>query len=112
MQPISLSSENILTTEDPGFTAKFLIEENGIQIPLIDSSKDITKYAIGEFTGEINSSHLGSYKVKSDRLGIDFSGQIGMDPDDVNSPFSAIKNIKYKKDANGLFVGILSVQIE
>ena len=96
MQPISLSSENILTTEDPGFTAKFLIEENGIQIPLIDSSKDITKYAIGEFTGEINSSHLGSYKVKSDRLGIDFSGQIGMDPDDVNSPFSAIKNIKYK----------------
>ena len=96
MQPISLSSENILTTEDPGFTAKFLIEENGIQIPLIDSSRDITKYAIGEFTGEINSSHLGSYKVKSDRLGIDFSGQIGMDPDDVNSPFSAIKNIKYK----------------
>lgn len=84
MQPISLSSENILTTEDPGFIAKFLIEENGIQIPLIDSSKDITKYAIGEFTGEINSSHLGSYKVKSDRLGIDFSGQIGMDPDDVN----------------------------
>lgn len=96
MQPISLSSENILTTEDPGFIAKFLIEENGIQIPLIDSSKDITKYAIGEFTGEINSSHLGSYKVKSDRLGIDFSGQIGMDPDDVNSPFYAIKNIKYK----------------
>lgn len=96
MQPISLSSENILTTEDPGFTAKFSIEENGINIPLIDSSKDITKYAIGEFTGEINSSHLGSYKVKSDRLGIDFSGQIGMDPDDVNSPFSAIKNIKYK----------------
>ncbi len=96
MQPISLSSENILTTEDPGFTAKFFIEENGIQTPLIDSSKDITKYAIGEFTGEINSSHFGSYKVKSNRLGIDFSGQIGMDPDDVNSPFSAIKNIKYK----------------
>ena len=96
MQPISLSSENILTTEDPGFTAKFIIEENGINIPLIDSSKDITKYAIGEFTGEINSFHLGSYKVKSDRLGIDFSGQIGMDPDDINSPFSAIKNIKYK----------------
>jgi len=96
MQPMSLSSANILITEDPGFTAKFFIEENGIQTPLIDSSKDITKYAVGEFTGEINSSHFGSYKVKSDRLGIDFSGQIGMDPDDVNSPFSAIKNIKYK----------------
>ena len=96
MQPTSLSSETILTTEDPGFSAKFFIEENGVQTPLIDSSKDIAKYAVGEFTGEINSSHLGFYRVKSERLGIDFSAQIGMDPDDINSPFSAIKNIKYK----------------
>ena len=96
MQPISLSLENIITTEDPGFIAKFFITENGVQVPLIDSSKDITKYAVGEFTGEINSSHFGFYRVKSERLGIDFSGQIGMDPDNINSPFPAIKNIKYK----------------
>ncbi len=96
MQPTSLSSEITLTTEDPGFSAKFFIEENGVQTPLIDSSKDIAKYAVGEFSGEINSSHIGSYRVKSERLGIDFSAQIGRDPDDINSPFSAIKNIKYK----------------
>lgn len=96
MQPISLSSENLLTSVDPGFTAHFFIKKNDSLIPLIDTSKDITKYAIGEFTGEINSSHIGSYQVKSERLGIDFMGKIGMDPDDVNSPFAAIKNIKYK----------------
>lgn len=96
MQPTSLSSETILTTEDPGFSAKFIIEENGVQTPIIDSSKDIAKYAVGEFTGEINSSHIGFYRVKSERLGIDFSAQIGMAPDDINSPFSAIKDIKYK----------------
>lgn len=96
MQPISLSPEVINKLEDPGFKSTFTIIEDGVKKEIIDTSKDISNYAIGEFNGEINSSHIGSYHVKSERLGIDFTSPIGLEPDDVNSPFLAIKNIKYK----------------
>ncbi|MCD7712994.1 MAG: ATP-binding protein [Firmicutes bacterium] len=96
MQPISLSTEVIDKLEDPGFKSTFTIIENGVKKEVIDTSKDISNYAIGEFNGEINSSHLGFYHVKSECFGIDFSSQIGLDPDDITSPFSAIKNVKYK----------------
>ena len=96
MQPIPLSTEVIDKLEDPGFKSTFTIVENGLKKEIIDTSKDISNYAIGEFNGEIDSSHIGFYHVKSERFGIDFSSQIGLDPDDITSPFSAIKNVKYK----------------
>lgn len=96
MQPISLSAEIKNKSEDPGFKSTFIITENGTSRNIIDTSRDISNYAIGEFTGEIDSLHHGYYHVKSNRLNFDFTSPIGLDPDENTSPFPAIKNIKYK----------------
>ena len=96
MQPFSLSVKALEQSEDPGFKSIFNIEENGELHEIIDSNIDISKHAIAEFSGVIDENNKGIYKVKSDRFKIDFSSPIGANLEDNDSPFTAIKNIRFK----------------
>lgn len=96
MQPFSLSVKALEKSEDPGFKSIFNIEENGELHEIIDSNIDISKHAIAEFSGVIDANNKGIYKVKSDRFKIDFSSPIGSNPEDNDSPFTEIKNIRFK----------------
>lgn len=96
MQPFPLSSENKDSNIDPGFKTSFYISDGNTKRKVVDEKIMIYDHAIAIIGGEIDDNHVGKYNVNSPKLGIDFSDNIGINPDDKNTKFDKIKNIRFR----------------
>lgn len=101
--PLSKSEEEIEIKEkdeisiiDPGFKTVFKKLDNNKSIIIADESTMIYKHALAEIEGWIDENGLGIYTVKSERLNIDITEEIGSDPDDNTIPFTKLKKVKFK----------------
>ena len=95
MQPFPLSNNN---TEgvDPGFKAIFYISDGISKRKIVDDKIMIYDHAVAVIDGYVDSHHKAGYSVVSSKLGIDFSDDIGIDPDNKYSLFDKIKNVKFR----------------
>lgn len=105
LQPFPLSIENIeqsnaLKNEkdpDPGFKIFVYSSPDGkLRKKIIDEKSMIYSHALATINGEINEEGIGHFKISSEKLGLDFSDNIGLDPDNKNAIFDKIQNVKFK----------------
>lgn len=96
MQPFPLSNENKETNTDPGFKTSFYISDGNTTRKIVDEKIMIYDHAIAIIGGEVDGNHIGKYSVISTKLGINFSDNIGVNPDDKNSKFDKIKNVRFR----------------
>lgn len=100
IQPFSLSETVDLSdgfNVDPGFKA-FFYSQNDNNKPEIIANKEIMVYehAVAEIEGYIDESGVGTYTVDSKKLNIDDIGEIENDVDGVSTPFTELKNVRFK----------------
>lgn len=101
IQPFPLSAaKDVTTTEDkiidPGFKTIFKKVENTNEIIIADESSMIYDHALAEIEGWIDDKGLGIYTIKSKKLNIDEIGEIGSDPDNMATPFSELRRVRFK----------------
>lgn len=96
MQPFPLSNDNIETSTDPGFKTSFYISDGVARKKIVDEKIMIYDHAVAIIEGGIDSDHNAEFSVVSSKLDIDFSDRVGYDPDNKESKFSEIKNIKFR----------------
>lgn len=96
MQPFPLSNENQETNTDPGFKTSFYISDGSTRRKIVDEKIMIYDHAVAIIGGEVDDNHIGKYSVTSTKLGIDFSDNIGINPDDKNTKFDKIKNVRFR----------------
>lgn len=96
MQPFPLSNDNKETNADPGFKTSFYISDGNTTRKIVDEKIMIYDQAVATIGGEVDDNHIGKYSVVSTKLGIDFSDNIGVNPDDKNSKFDKIKNVRFR----------------
>lgn len=96
MQPFPLSNENQETNTDPGFKTAFYISDGNTKRKVVDEKIMIYDHAVAIIDGEVDGNHIGKYSVTSTKLDIDFSDIIGINPDDKNTKFDKIKNVKFR----------------
>lgn len=103
--PLSETKENkninhdttkIKKTVDPGFKTVFKKAGDSQEVIIADATTMIYKHALAEIEGWIDKNGLGIYTVKSERLNIDITDEIGSDPDDNTIPFTKLKKVKFK----------------
>lgn len=82
---------------DPGFKAIFYNQEN-TKRPEIIADREIMVYdhAVAEIEGYIDESGVGTYIVDSKKLDIDEIGEIENDVDGISTPFTELKNVRFK----------------
>lgn len=95
MQPFPLSN-NINDRIDPGFKTYFKLADGNIIKDIADDKIMIYDHAIAVIEGSIDTNRYGSYTVKSEKFGIDFTESIGSSPDDKSSPFETIRNVHFR----------------
>lgn len=81
---------------DPGFKTIFKKVEGSKEVIIADESLMIYDHALAEIEGWIDKNGLGIYNIKSERLDIDETGEIGSDPDNMSIPFSKLRMVKFK----------------
>lgn len=96
MQPFPLSNEKQEANTDPGFKTSFYISDGNTKRKVVDEKIMIYDHAVAIIEGDVDGDHIGRYSVTSTKLGIDFSDIIGINPDDKNTKFDKIKNVKFK----------------
>ena len=96
MQPFPLSTINLENSIDPGFKTSFYVSDGKTKRKIVDEKVMIYDHAVAIIDGEIDDKHFAKYSVSSDKLGIDFTDAIGVNPDDKNTPFDQIKNVKFR----------------
>ncbi len=96
MQPFPLSKNNNEEGVDPGFKATFYISDGISKRKIVDDKIMIYDHAVAVIDGHVDAHHKAGYSVISSKLGIDFSDDIGIDPDNKNSLFDKIKNVKFR----------------
>lgn len=96
MQPFPLSNEDQETNTDPGFKTTFYISDGNTKRKVVDEKIMIYDHAVAIIDGEVDGNHIGKYSVTSTKLDIDFSDIIGINPDDKNTKFDKIKNVKFR----------------
>lgn len=96
--PLSKLKEEIEEKDliDPGFKTIFKKIDNSQEIIIADESLMIYDHALAEIEGWIDKNGLGIYNIKSERLNIDETGEIGSDPDNMSIPFSKLRMVKFK----------------
>lgn len=96
MQPFPLTITSSEQNSDPGFTTTFRIKDGNIVKNIADDKIMVYDHAIAVIDGCVDDDHCGTYQVKSQKLNIDFSDTIGSDPDNKESRFEHIRNIKFR----------------
>lgn len=96
MQPFPLSKNNNAEGQDPGFKAVFYISDGFSERKIVDDKIMIYDHAVAVIDGFVDANHKAGYSVVSSKLGIDFSDDIGIDPDNKYSLFDKIKNVKFR----------------
>lgn len=96
MQPFPLSLSRQSNNIDPGFKTFFFVSDGNGDRKIVDEKIMIYDHAVAIIDGEIDDNHFAKYSVNSDKLGVHFSDDIGVDPDDKNTPFDQIKNVKFR----------------
>ncbi len=81
---------------DPGFKTTFKKIEDSTEIIIADESSMIYDHALAEIEGWIDDKGLGIYSVESKSLDINETGKIGSDPDDMTTPFTELRNVRFK----------------
>jgi signal transduction histidine kinase len=83
-------------TNDPGFKTVFKKTENGKEITIADETSMIYDHSLAIIEGWVDDDGMGLYSVESKRLNISEVGQIGSDPDDMTTPFSQLRKVKFR----------------
>ncbi|MEQ8560779.1 MAG: sensor histidine kinase [Cytophagales bacterium] len=103
IQPFPISKKNeeieskrIEDTNDPGFKTKFIKTAGKETITVADDSIMVYDHAIAVIEGFVDDNGQGEYKVRSSKLGINESGKVGSDPDDLSAPFNNLKEIWFR----------------
>lgn len=103
IQPFPLSKEKeaedasrLSQTSDPGFKTIFKKSDGNNLITIADERSMIYDHALAVIEGWIDENGHGLYSVESKKLEINEIGQIGSDPDNEDTPFTQLKNIKFR----------------
>lgn len=102
LQPFPLAEiiENELIEEesnlDPGFKVNFSKIINGRQINIADEKTMVYNHATAIIDGWIDENGLGLYSVESNKLSINEIGNISQDPDNLNIPFTKLKDVRFR----------------
>lgn len=103
IQPFPLSEEKEIQdinrldlTNDPGFKTVFKKINDNKSIIIADERTMIYDHAVAVIEGWIDNDGLGWFTVESKKLNINDIGQIGSNPDDMTTPFSQLRNIKFR----------------
>jgi signal transduction histidine kinase/anti-sigma regulatory factor (Ser/Thr protein kinase) len=106
LQPFPLSQENVNQLDvvknieispDPGFKIFFYSSPDGkLRKRIIDEKNMIYSHALATINGEINEEGIGKFSILSEKLDLDFSDYIGVDPDNKNAIFDRIRNVRFK----------------
>ena len=93
IQPVSEFIEN---DNDGGFALNVLQETNGRTFKIENETQVIDKYAVATIWGKVDENGYGSFLIESKDLGIHHEERIGFEPDDRESRFPLIRNVKVK----------------
>jgi len=103
IQPFPLSKNKgeddqnrVNTTNDPGFKTIFKKTDGDKIITIADEKSMIYDHALAVIEGWVDENGHGLYSIESKKLDINEVGQIGSDPDNMNTPFSQLKNVKFR----------------
>lgn len=103
IQPFPLSevkeiedTSRLTQTNDPGFKTVFKKVEESKVITIADEKSMIYEHALAVIEGWIDDKGHGLYSVESKKLDINEIGQIGSDPDNEDTPFTQLRNIKFR----------------
>jgi len=94
--PLSKLPDDPNKIVDPGFKAIFSKIDNGEEKIIADESTMIFQHALAVIEGYIDESGLGIYTIDSDKIELNYIGEIGNDPDDNTVPFSLLKSIRFR----------------
>ena len=81
---------------DPGFSFEFIKIVGSTAKTIVNRSLAIYEHAIAVIEGYIDESGIGVYTIQSKKLEIDDLGQIGNDPENKDTPFDKLKNVKFR----------------
>jgi len=81
---------------DPGFNASFSKIENDKETVIADESKMVFEHALAVMEGYIDESGIGIYTFDSNKIELNEIDSIGNDPEDNTTPFSLLKNIRFR----------------
>lgn len=105
MQPFPLSqgendnsdSNDTKNSVDPGFKTIFFISPDGKERKKIGDEKTmIFNHATAVIEGEVDNEGSGEFRITSNKLDFKFDDFIGLDPDNKESKFDKIKNVKFR----------------
>lgn len=95
LQPFPLSKISI-NTIDPGFKTIFTKTNNGKSQIVADDNIMVYDQALATIEGYVDIDGQAIITVESNKLKVDEIIQIGSNPDDIESNYSHLKNIRFK----------------
>lgn len=82
--------------QDPGFDIKAYLNIAGKDTDITVEFPNVTQFALAYIEGEVDNEGRATYRIKSDRLNMDFLSELSMDPDRDSINFNLIRNVKLK----------------
>ena len=83
-------------SQDPGFNINAFLIVNGKDTPIKIDFPKLSQFSLAYIEGEVDNNGRATYRIKSGRLNMDFSGELSMDPERDGVNFSLINNVKVK----------------
>lgn len=96
LKPELFSTDDNNNNQDPGFEIKAYLNVEGRDTDITVEFPQVTQFALAYIEGEVDNKGQATYRIKSDRLNMDFFSELSMDPDREGVRFNLIKNVKLK----------------
>ena len=96
LKPELFSAGDKSSSQDPGFEVKAYLNISGRDTDITVEFPKVTQFALAYIEGEVDNGGRATYHIRSERLNMDFSSEMSMDPDRDSVRFNLIKNVKLK----------------
>lgn len=94
LQPLESDISMDAEKGNPGFYVQASLEENGNKVGIENDAINVKQFAVATIEGCVDNEGVGHYKIVSEQFSIDLEGAIGLSPDDENSRFDLLRNVK------------------
>lgn len=95
-QPFPLDEETALNSKDPGFKVRFF-RARGVRLAAIaDEEKMLFDHALAEVRGEVDANGKAIWRVTSQRLKLDDSEELTLDPNKPPQVFALLRNVRFQ----------------
>lgn len=94
LQPLESDISMDAESGNPGFYVQASLEENGNKVGIENDAINVKQFAVATIEGCVDNEGVGHYKIVSEQFSIDLEGAIGLSPDDENSRFDLLRNVK------------------